>query len=189
MAREGHEVTREYVDELESGRTADRPQFQRMIADARRQDKPFDAILVWKFSRFARSRKDAIVYKSLLKKYGVRVISITGPSDDTPTGKLMEGIIESLDEFYSANLADDVLRGMTEAASRGFMVGSGTPYGYRRVKVLDGEEGETQTEAGFRNGSRGAADIQVGSEGSWCKGDSPPTQRGRRRGPQRETVE
>jgi len=139
-AREGHEVTREYVDEVESGRTADRPQFQRMIADARRQDKPFDAILVWKFSRFARSRKDAIVYKSLLKKYGVRVISITEPSDDTPTGKLMEGIIESLDEFYSANLADDVLRGMTEAASRGFMVGSGTPYGYRRVKVLDGRK-------------------------------------------------
>ena len=50
----------------------------------------------------------------------------------------MEGIIEVLDEFYSANLAQDVVRGMREAASRGFWVSAGTPYGYQRVKVQDG---------------------------------------------------
>ena len=82
----------------------------------------------------------AIVFKSLLKKHGVRVVSITEPSEDTPTGKLMEAIIESLDEFYSANLAQDVLRGMREAASRGYYMGSVPPYGYRRVKIHDGKK-------------------------------------------------
>ncbi|MDP3063153.1 MAG: recombinase family protein [Chloroflexota bacterium] len=139
-ARNGCEVVREYVDEAESGRTADRPQFQRMIAEARRPSKSFQEVLIWKFSRFARSREDAIVFKSLLKKHGVRVISITEPSEDSPTGKLMEAIIESLDEFYSANLAQEVIRGMREAASRGFCVCSRTPYGYRRVKVQDGRK-------------------------------------------------
>ena len=138
--RNGHEVVREYVDAVESGRTADRPQFQRMIAEARRPSKAFQVVLIWKFSRFARSREDAIVFKSLLKKHGVKVVSITEPSEDTPTGKLMEAIIESLDEFYSANLAQEVLRGMREAASRGFHVSPRTPYGYRRVKVQDGRK-------------------------------------------------
>ncbi|MDP3064378.1 MAG: recombinase family protein [Chloroflexota bacterium] len=139
-ARNGCEVVREYVDEAESGRTADRPQFQRMIAEARRPSKSFQEVLIWKVSRFARSREDAIVFKSLLKKHGVRVVSITEPSEDTPTGKLMEAIIESLDEFYSANLAQEVLRGMRESASRGYYVSSYAPYGYRRVKVQDGRK-------------------------------------------------
>ena len=61
-------VVREFVDEVASGRTTDRPQFQRMISEARRQGSPFELILVWKYSRFARNREDAIVFKSLLKK-------------------------------------------------------------------------------------------------------------------------
>ncbi|MBI2855770.1 MAG: recombinase family protein [Chloroflexi bacterium] len=88
------------MDEAKSGWTTHRPQLQGMIAEARRSSKPFQLILVWKYSRFARSREDAIAFKSLLKKHGVRVVSITEPSDDSPTGKLMEAIIESLDEFY-----------------------------------------------------------------------------------------
>ncbi len=137
--KNNYQVVKEYVDEAESGRTADRPKFQQMIADARRT-RAFETILVWKFSRFARSREDAIVFKSLLKKHGVRVVSITEPSEDSPTGKLMEAIIESLDEFYSANLAQEVLRGMREAASRGYFMASQAPYGYLRIKVLDGKK-------------------------------------------------
>ena len=138
-AKQGDQGVREYVDEAESGRTADRPQFQRMIAEARRASRPFQLILVWKYSRFARSREDSAVFKSLLKKHGVRVVSITEPFDDSPTGRLMEAIIESLDEFYSANLGQEVLRGMRESASRGFYVASRAPYGYWRVKVKDGK--------------------------------------------------
>ena len=66
------------------------------------------------------------------------MVSITEHADDSPTGKLMEAIIESVDEFYSENLAQDVVRGMREAASRGFFLGSNAPFGYKRVKVSDG---------------------------------------------------
>ena len=74
----------------------------------------------------------------MLRRKGIRVVSITEHADDSPTGKLMEAIIESVDEFYSENLAEDVTRGMRESASRGFFLGSKAPFGYRRVKVSDG---------------------------------------------------
>ena len=136
--RNGYIVAREYVDEAESGRIADRPEFSKMIDAASRTDSPFKEILVWKFSRFTRKREHAVAFKSMLRKRGIRVVSITEHADDTPTGKLMEAIIESVDEFYSENLAQEVLRGMREAASRGFWVTSRVPYGYRKLMVQDG---------------------------------------------------
>ena len=136
--KNGYIVAREYVDEAESGRIADRPEFRKMIDAASRTDSPFKEILVWKFSRFTRKREHAVAFKSLLRRKGVRVVSITEHADDTPTGKLMEAIIESVDEFYSENLAQEVVRGMREAASRGFWVTSRVPYGYRKLMVQDG---------------------------------------------------
>ena len=103
-SKNGHSIVREFIDEAESGCTDSRPEFREMINLAHSKEKPFDAILVWKFSRFARSRRDSIVYKTLLRKDHVQVVSINEPSEDTPTGRLLEGIIESLDEFYSDNL-------------------------------------------------------------------------------------
>ncbi len=134
----GYSVAREYVDEAESGRVADRPQFREMIEDGSKTQAPFEVILVWKFSRFTRKREHAVAFKSQLRRKGIRVVSITEHADDSPTGKLMEAIIESVDEFYSENLAQDVVRGMREAASRGFFMASTAPYGYRRIKVSDG---------------------------------------------------
>ena len=136
--KNGYLVAREYIDEAESGRIADRPQFRKMIDAATAADAPFKEILVWKFSRFTRKREHAVAFKSMLRRKGVRVVSITEHADDTPTGKLMEAIIESVDEFYSENLAQEVTRGMREAASRGFWVTSSSPFGYRRVYVQDG---------------------------------------------------
>ena len=136
--KNGYIVAREYVDEAESGRIADRPEFRKMIDAASKTNAPFQEILVWKFSRFTRKREHAVAFKSMLRRKGVRVVSITEQADDTPTGKLLEGIIESVDEFYSENLAQEVTRGMREAASRGFWVASRTPYGYNRVMVQDG---------------------------------------------------
>ena len=134
----GYSVARQYVDEAESGRVADRPQFREMIEEGSKPNAPFEVILVWKFSRFTRKREHAVAFKSMLRRKGIRVVSITEHADDSPTGKLMEAIIESVDEFYSENLAEDVTRGMREAASRGFFLGSKAPFGYRRVKVSDG---------------------------------------------------
>ncbi len=136
--KNGYLVAREYVDEAESGRVADRPQFRRMLDEASAADAPFEEILVWKFSRFTRKREHAVAFKSMLRRRGIRVTSITEHADDSPTGKLMEAIIESVDEFYSENLAQEVTRGMREAASRGFWVASRTPYGYRKAHVQDG---------------------------------------------------
>ena len=134
----GYSVAREYVDEAESGRIADRPQFRNMIDEGGKATAPFQVILVWKFSRFTRKREHAVAFKSMLRRKGIRVVSITEHADDSPTGKLMEAIIESVDEFYSENLAQEVVRGMREAASRGFFLGSKAPFGYTRVKVSDG---------------------------------------------------
>ena len=145
-ARNGHVVVREFIDEAESGRTAYRPRFREMISMARQTAKPFELILVYKYSRFARSREDSIVYKALLKKSGIQLISITEPVDDTAMGRLMQSIIECIDEFYSENLGEEVTRGMRESASRGFYLSSRPPYGYRKIKVIEGLKEHTRLE-------------------------------------------
>ena len=109
-----------------------------MLDEATGPNAPFEEILVWKFSRFTRKREHAVAFKSMLRRHGVRVVSITEHAADSPTGKLMEAIIESVDEFYSENLAQEVTRGMREAASRGFWVSTYAPYGYRKVRIKDG---------------------------------------------------
>ena len=126
------DVVGEYVDEAESARSANRPAFKEMIAAAKDRTKPFDAILVWKLSRFARNREDSVIYKSLLRRRQISVISMNEQVDESPAGSLLEGIIEVIDEFYSANLSQDTLRGMKENAARGFWNGGTAPLGYRR---------------------------------------------------------
>lgn len=142
----GWEVYKEYIDEAESARTANRPAFQQMIALAKQRQNQFDTILVWKLSRFARNREDSIIYKSLLRKYGVKVVSINEQLDESPAGKLLEGMIEVIDEFYSTNLSQDTLRGMKENASRGFRNGGIVPMGYRQKSILDGSTKRTVLE-------------------------------------------
>lgn len=117
-----------------SGRKADkRPQFLKMIADAKSPDHPFDVILVWKFSRFARNQEESIVYKSLLRKQcSVEVVSISEPLIEGPFGSLIERIIEWMDEYYSIRLSGEVVRGMTEKALRcGYQMTP--PLGYEAV--------------------------------------------------------
>lgn len=126
-----------YMDEGISGRKADkRPAFQRMIGTAKTKPKPFDVILLWKFSRFARNREDSIVYKSMLRKQcGIEVVSISEQLTEDKTSILMEAMIEAMDEYYSLNLAEEVKRGMTEKFSRGGVTHH-PPFGY---KMGDGE--------------------------------------------------
>ena len=145
-SRNGHQVVREFVDEAESGRTAARPGFREMVALAKTKQPPFEAILVWKLNRFSRSRADSVTYKMLLRNKGIAVISVNEPVDDSPTGRLLEGVIESIDEFYSANLGQDIKRGMRENASRGFFNGSRPPYGFCKVAVCDGAKTRNKLE-------------------------------------------
>ncbi len=102
-----------------------------MIKEGSKPKAPFDVILVWKFSRFTRKREHAVAFKAQLRRKGIRVVSITEQAEDNATGRLLEGIIESVDEYYSE-------RGMREAASRCFFLASIAPFGYRKIKVQDG---------------------------------------------------
>ncbi len=145
-AKNGYMVFHEYVDEAESGRVADRPEFRKMLDEAAKPKAPFKEILVWKFSRFTRKREHAVLLKSQLRRKGIRVVSITEQAEDSATGRLMEGIIETIDEYYSENLATEVVRGMREAASRGFWMGSSVPYGYGRLMVQDGAKKRARLE-------------------------------------------
>lgn len=123
-----------YIENGISGRKADkRPQFQKMISIAKSKEHPFDIILVWKYSRFARNQEESIVYKSLLKKNNIDVISISEPLIDGPFGSLIERIIEWMDEYYSIRLSGEVMRGMTEKALRGGYQAI-APLGYDTIK-------------------------------------------------------
>ena len=135
-AREGYVIPDEYLfREAEgiSGKKADkRPEFRIMIATAKQDPPPFEAIFVWKFSRFARNQEEAIMYKNLLRKRGISVISVSEPSSDSPFSSLIERIIEWMDEYYLINLASEVRRGRNEKVGRGEWMGK-APFGYSSV--------------------------------------------------------
>ena len=121
----------------------------------------------WKLSRFARNREDSIIYKSLLRKHGVQVISINEPVDDSAAGKLLEGMIEVIDEFYSTNLSEDTVRGMKENVERGFRSGGGVPFGYRVAKINVGgiQKSKLEPEEAEAPISRRVFQMCLGGEG------------------------
>ena len=85
--KNGYIVAREYNDEAESGRIADRPLLRRMSEERGCQNVPFEVILVWKFSSFTRNREHDVAYKSMLRRKGTKIVSITEHASDSPTGK------------------------------------------------------------------------------------------------------
>lgn len=126
--RNGITVLRSYIDRAMSARTDKRPDFQRMIRDSAKG--LFDTVVVWKLDRFSRNRYHSSVYKTMLKKNGVRVLSAMENISDGPEGILLESVIEGMAEFYSAQLAENVNRGHTENALK-CMYNGGTPtFGY-----------------------------------------------------------
>lgn len=129
--REGYNVIGEYIDRAQSGTKDTRRDFQRMIADAPK--KQFSVIIVWKLDRFARNRYDSAIYKAKLKKFGVRVVSVMERIQDNPEGIILEGMLESMAEYYSANLAVNIRRGQRESIAKGRFCGGSVPYGYKAV--------------------------------------------------------
>lgn len=117
-----------YVDRALSAKTDNRPDFQRMVKDSAKG--LFDVVIVWKLDRFARNRYDSAQYKNTLKKNGVRVISATEQIAEDSTGILIESILEGYAEYYSAELSEKVIRGLTENAFKCKYNGGGIPVGY-----------------------------------------------------------
>lgn len=149
-AKEGYLIPEEYVfyDDGISGKSVrKRADFNRMIALAKEKDHPFDKIYVWKFSRFARNQEESMVYKNLLRKKNVSVVSVSEPIPEGHFGTLIERIIEWMDEFYLINLGTEVIRGMNEKVSRGEPAVP-APFGY-----INGEKTYLPDE------KSGAADI------------------------------
>lgn len=128
-----HEITvvKEYTDSALSGRTDQRPAFQRMIRES--ANREFDTLLIYSHDRFSRDKYDTAIYKSKLKRNGVRVISATMPLDDSPEAGLMESIMEGFAQYYSENLARSTKRGLEENALNCKSNG-GLPIGYRSEK-------------------------------------------------------
>lgn len=135
--KNGYEIPAGYIysDEGISARTTDRPEFQRMIAEAKTDPLPFQAIICYENSRFARSREDAVLFKAMLRRRGIKLHFVKQDFDDSPAGRMLEGIIESVDQWYSENLAVETKRGQIQNAKDGFSTGGRPPYGLRRVEV------------------------------------------------------
>ena len=134
VVAQGGLLVKIYKDEAQSGRTIDRPAFLQMRKDARKGK--FDALVVHKFDRFARNRTDALAIKSLLRyDYGVKVFSVTEPSEDSdgPMGALVEGVMESVADWYSKNLAAEVAKGKKERSLQGYH-NNVAPFGYTKDK-------------------------------------------------------
>lgn len=129
--REGYTIVGEYIDRAQSGTKDNRRDFQRMIADAPK--KQFQAVIVWKLDRFARNRYDSAIYKAKLKKFGIRVVSVMERIQDNPEGIILEGMLESMAEYYSANLAVNIRRGQRESIAKGRFCGGAVPYGYKNA--------------------------------------------------------
>ncbi|MBY6276640.1 recombinase family protein [Symbiobacterium thermophilum] len=126
----GYVIVREYVDAGESARTADRPQFVRMLQDAKAQPRPFDSVLVWKWDRFARNMEDASMYKALFRRrLGVELVSITQPTPEGAVGQLLERMLDLIAEFQSALTAENVYSTMAYLAEQGRWLGK-RPFGY-----------------------------------------------------------
>ena len=126
--REGYTIIDNYIDRAMTGTNDNRPAFQQMLLDSGK--KGFEYVLVYKFDRFARSRHDSAVNKAILKKNGVKVISATEFITDSPEGIILEGMLESFAEYYSAELSQKVKRGRKESRIKGYFVGGYVPYGY-----------------------------------------------------------
>ena len=129
--QQGITIVDTYIDRAKSASkdTDKRDSFLKMIRDSSKH--LFDAVLVWKLDRFARSRYDSAVYKSILKKNGVKVVSATECITDGPEGIILESMLEGMAEYYSAELSEKIHRGQKENALKGRNNGGSIPLGYK----------------------------------------------------------
>ena len=123
------EIVRTYIDRAMSAKTDNRPDFQRMIRDS--AARQWDAVIVYELDRFARNRYDSANYKAKLKHNGVKVMSAKENITDDPTGIILESMLEGMAEYYSAELAQKINRGMEQNVLEAKWTGGNLPLGYR----------------------------------------------------------
>ena len=140
----GAMVIKEFVDRGASAKSADRPELQKMLEYVKENADRIDYVIVHKVDRLARNRGDDVDITRTLREYGVQLVSASESIDDTPAGMLLHGIMSSIAEFYSQNLANEVKKGMGEKVKNG-----GTPalapLGYLNIRRVDEKGREERT--------------------------------------------
>lgn len=122
-------VVQVYADRAISGTTDNRPEFKRMIEDAKAE--AWQYVIVYSLDRFSRDRFDAITYKQILKSHGIRVLSAMENISEEPTGVILESVLEGLAQYYSMELSQKIRRGLNDNASK-CMVAASIPFGYMK---------------------------------------------------------
>lgn len=128
--KENIKIVAVFTDEAQTGKNSDRDNFQEMLSGILKDRYNIDYVLVHKFNRFARNQYDSAIYKKKLKEKGIKVVSVTQKIEDTPEGEMMERFLEAMDEYYSANLAAEVRKGLRENALKGKIHGGVVPFGF-----------------------------------------------------------
>ena len=127
--KNGIMVVKHYIDRALSAKTDNRPDFQQMIKDS--EKRLFDIVLVWKLDRFARNRYDSAHYEYQLERNHVKLVSATEPISDSPAGIMVKSMLTGMAEYYSAELSEKVVRGMTENVLKGKYNGGTIPIGFK----------------------------------------------------------
>lgn len=133
-----------YIDRAMTGTNDNRPDFQKMIKDSSR--KEWNYVICYKLDRFSRNKYETAIHKKTLRDNGVKVLSAMENIPDTPEGIILESLLEGMNQYYSAELAQKVKRGMRETRLKGLYQGGGLPYGYKVVNrkiVIDETKAET----------------------------------------------
>ena len=141
--RNGISILNTYIDRAMTGTNDNRPDFQQMIKDS--ENKEFEHVIVYKLDRFSRNKYETAKYKKILKDNGVKLLSAMENIPDTPEGIILESLLEGMAEYYSAELAQKVRRGMKETRIKGNFTGGTIIYGYKvenHKVIIDEEQAE-----------------------------------------------
>jgi site-specific DNA recombinase len=126
-------IEEEFIDRGKSARTADRPELKRLLARIK-EDDSIRYVIVHKLDRLARNREDDVHLGLFFAKHGVKLVSATENIDETPSGKLVHGIMATIAEWYSGNLSEEAKKGMRKKAQAGGTPGK-APLGYRNQRM------------------------------------------------------
>lgn len=124
----GLNVINEYIDRALTGKNDHRPAFRKMLVDS--ASGSFDTVITWKNDRLARNRYDAAVNKKHLFDNGVKIVYAAESIPDGAEGIILEGLLESLSEYYSIDLMQKSIRGKKESVRKGKYIGGRVPFGY-----------------------------------------------------------
>ena len=158
----GYIIVATYRDEAKSATSDNRPQFLQAIADS--EKNMFDILLVHKLDRFSRNRYDSAIYRSKLKKNGVKVYSVLERLDDSPESIILEALLEGMSEYYSRNLSREVSKGLLENFYAGKFTGGITPYGFsvdENMKYIINEDEAPAIRMAFSMFARGNGYTEI----------------------------